>query len=647
MCIVCLLLGAPRHAVGQTHTLADTVKVNELLTKSKEMISNEPEYAISLSTQARQLADKIGYPKGAALALKNIGIVYHTQARYFDAISYWRQAMEIYQSINDLVGVSNILNNIGVVYSIQGDYIKALENYLASLRFAEQSNNKERIFSALVNIGATYALKKETYDKALEYYLRALPITEQLKDVNGMGTTAVNIGEVYSNQGNSDPALQYFQQSIRVYEKAKDDVHIPYAYNAIAKEYKKKGRYDLALEFHQKALNKSEKTDNKLYMIHSLIGLASTYTAEGKPAEAVTYYRRAEVLGREIIALDELKDVYLGLSTSYASLRQFDQAFAYQSLYSGAKDTLYNIATDKKLASMEFDFNLQKKQGEINLLTKDKALKELEVVRQKQAKYAFMTGLAMLFVIAFILFRNYRAKVKINQVLDHQKDQIESLLLNILPAEVARELQDTGSATPRHYENVSVLFSDFKGFTTLADKMSPEELVEELGACFMAFDNIIEKYKLEKIKTIGDAYMCAGGIPTPSSDHPFRIIKAGIEIQDFILKYNLKRKARDLPPWDIRIGIHVGPVVAGVVGRKKYAYDIWGSTVNIASRMESNGAPGQINISSAMYEIVKEKYTCSHRGKIYAKNVGEVDMYFVEHEIRVPVEEFQPNRILQ
>jgi class 3 adenylate cyclase len=258
-----------------------------------------------------------------------------------------------------------------------------------------------------------------------------------------------------------------------------------------------------------------------------------------------------------------------------------------------------------------------------------------------------MVGLALLGAIAVIIFRNYRAKVKINKVLDHQKDQIESLLLNILPAEVAKELQDTGAATPRHYNHVSVLFSDFKGFTSLADKMSPQELVEELNACFMAFDNIIERHKLEKIKTIGDAYMCAGGIPTIDKDHPFRMVKAGMEIQDYILKNNLRRKAKGLAPWDIRIGIHVGPVVAGVVGRKKYAYDIWGSTVNIASRMESNGAPGQINISSAMYDIIKDKYICSHRGKIHAKNVGDIDMYFLEHEIRIPVKEFQPDQILQ
>ena len=190
--------------------------------------------------------------------------------------------------------------------------------------------------------------------------------------------------------------------------------------------------------------------------------------------------------------------------------------------------------------------------------------------------------------------------------MDKQKDQIEHLLLNILPKEVASELQTNGESKPRHFEEVSILFTDFKGFTSIADKLSPGEVVEELNECFIAFDNIIEKYNLEKIKTIGDAYMCAGNIPSPDPGHAYKIIKAAIEIQDFVERYNVRRAEKGLEAWEIRIGVHIGPVVAGVVGKKKYAYDIWGSAVNIASRMESNGTPGKVNISADTYEIIKD-----------------------------------------
>jgi len=209
-------------------------------------------------------------------------------------------------------------------------------------------------------------------------------------------------------------------------------------------------------------------------------------------------------------------------------------------------------------------------------------------------------------------------------------------LLNILPAEVSKELQLTGAATPRFYESVTVLFTDFKGFTTIADSLSPQQVVAELSECFTTFDDITEKHGLEKIKTIGDAYMCAGGIPVSNTVHPVNMIKAAFEIASYMRYKNEQRILNGFVPWEVRIGIHTGPLVAGVVGKRKYAYDIWGSTVNIASRMESNGEPGQINISKATYNLVKDEFECHYRGKIYAKNVGEIDMYFVKDNFPAP-----------
>jgi class 3 adenylate cyclase len=213
---------------------------------------------------------------------------------------------------------------------------------------------------------------------------------------------------------------------------------------------------------------------------------------------------------------------------------------------------------------------------------------------------------------------------------NRQKEQIETLLLNILPAETAQELQEKGFATPKHYESVSVLFTDFKNFTSIAEKLSPNHLVEELNRCFVAFDEIIERNNLEKIKTIGDAYMCASGIPVPNSSNPQNAVRAGLEIQAFMQGFNTEKKAQGEDYWELRIGIHTGSVIAGVVGKKKFAYDIWGDTVNIASRMESSGETNKVNISGATYELVKDQFTCTYRGKISAKNKGEVDMYFVE-----------------
>lgn len=206
----------------------------------------------------------------------------------------------------------------------------------------------------------------------------------------------------------------------------------------------------------------------------------------------------------------------------------------------------------------------------------------------------------------------------------------ETLLLNILPKQIAEELKANGKAEAKHFDEVTVMFTDFKNFTQIAEKLSPTDLVTELDTIFAAFDNIISKHKLEKIKTIGDSYMCAGGLPTPGNTHATDAVNAALEIREFIRQHIRKRTDEGKDPFEIRIGIHSGPVVAGIVGKIKFAYDIWGDTVNLASRMESSGEPGRINISGSTYELVKDQFHCTHRGKIKAKNKGEVDMYFVD-----------------
>ncbi len=239
-------------------------------------------------------------------------------------------------------------------------------------------------------------------------------------------------------------------------------------------------------------------------------------------------------------------------------------------------------------------------------------------------------------IMAVGTYNRYKYVRKTNKIIKDERDRSKQLLLNILPEETAKELETNGHAQTRYYESVTVLFTDFKGFSTIAGKLSPQALVSELNDYFGTFDEIVEQFGLEKIKTIGDAYMCAGGIPIVGNDHALKAVKAALAMQAYMQKKNKERLLRGEEGWELRVGIHTGPVVAGVVGKKKYAYDIWGDTVNIASRMESSSEAGKVNISSSTYAFIKDQYTCTYRGKISAKNIGEVDMYFVEEEILVP-----------
>ena len=210
-----------------------------------------------------------------------------------------------------------------------------------------------------------------------------------------------------------------------------------------------------------------------------------------------------------------------------------------------------------------------------------------------------------------------------------EKEKTEALLANVLPKNTANEIMEKGKATKTKYNFVTVLFSDIQGFTKIAEETNPEILIDELDKFFFYFDSVVEKFGIEKIKTIGDAYMCAGGIPEKNRTNPVEVILAALEMKGYMTRLKESSEIEGMKFWDIRIGIHTGTVVAGVVGQKKLSYDIWGDTVNTASRMESSGEAGKINISGTTYEFVKEFFTCEFRGKMPVKYKGELEMYFV------------------
>lgn len=215
------------------------------------------------------------------------------------------------------------------------------------------------------------------------------------------------------------------------------------------------------------------------------------------------------------------------------------------------------------------------------------------------------------------------------QTIEEEQQKSEKLLLNIMPFEVARQLKSKGRAGTRQYKLVSVLFADFKGFSNISKTLDPKDLVSILDSYFATFDEITARHYIEKIKTIGDAYMCAGGLPLSNKSNPVDAVLAGLEIQHYMNILNDTKVLSNLPVWELRLGIHTGPVVAGVVGKKRLAYDIWGDTVNIASRMEQSGYVGMVNISGNTYEYVRDFFDCNYRGKVETKNLGKIDMYFV------------------
>ncbi len=557
-----------------------------------------PDEGLKWAEKELALAQKIGWQMGEANAYNDFGNNYQLKGAYPSAVDAFFKTLRIYEALGDKSRIGVVSSNIGNVYQRQKEYPKALEWDFKSLKIAEERGDKKRMQVALGNIGNVYE-EQGKHKEALEYKLKGLRITEELNDKRGIIIQTGNIGATYASLKQYNTALVYNFKALRMAEETGEKVSIAINLGNIGEIY-----YNIT------ANSAAPKGD-------SLVPAGRAANL----AKAVAYLNKGITTCREAQfyeAIPEFSDYF-----SKALSLQGDYKGALEAYKMGkeVQDSLYNTANSEAIA------NLETKRA-VELKDKDILIAKL---KKRNERILSISGFAVLLLVMAILFRSYRRQQRSNILLSKEKKRSDDLLLNILPAEVAEELKDNGTSAAKQYEEVSVLFTDFVNFTGTAEKLSPQALVKELHECFSAFDAIMERNGLEKIKTIGDAYMAVCGLPLTDERHAQRTVQAALEIRDFIAERAKRERA-----FQIRIGVNSGPVVAGIVGVKKFAYDIWGDTVNTANRMESAGEAGKVNISESTYELVKDDFQCTPRGKVMAKGKGEVEMYFLENAVAPP-----------
>jgi len=537
------------------------------------------------------LANKIGYKNGAANILLKTGYIYHDNEDIVRGLYYYQKSLKIYTETNNIAGVGSIFNEFGSIYLEMEDYEKSLEYYHKSIDINNELNEEYANSAMYTNIGGLY-LNKEEFAKAVESYNKGLAISKDMDDKLGIASGLAGLAGVYSAQENYKMALEYFQKSLAISKEIGDALGISSTLIDIGYIYAEQGRFPQAIEHCSKSLAIAKELGDINNQISSCEILYDLYKEMGNTDKALMYHEKMALFNDS-------------LQTKEAAIKIHQMEFSKQML----SDSLVQVEKDIKVAAAH-----------------------QEEVRQKDKNRNMSIAIGIFFfLLSGGFFSRWRYVKKSKAIIEKEKDRSEKLLLNILPASIAAELKEKGEAEAKDFDLVSMLFSDFKSFTQKSEKLSAQQLIGEINQCFKAFDYICEKYGIEKIKTIGDAYMAAGGLPLPGESSVENTVLAALEMQEFMTSRIKLQNENGEVTFDMRLGIHTGPVVAGIVGVKKFQYDIWGDTVNIASRMESNGEIGRVNISQYTYDLIKNdsRFSFESRGKIMVKGKGEMNMWFV------------------
>jgi adenylate cyclase len=549
-------------------------------------------------------------------------------------LQYAEELIKLSGQIGDYTYLSQGYYQKGNKKKSMGELDEALEAFIKSAEIAKREKLISLEGSSYGAIADIYAIS-DNHENAMIYYERAISTLRKTKGVIGLASVILNAGDALLNNKEYDAALVYFKESGELFEKA--DYVIGKAYNLgnIGMVYANTGKNELAEKNINEAILILEDMEDYYPICVYLVAMADIYLEKEELQTAIDYTHKSLALAEQYGLKEQIIDANKKLATLYELKGDPITSYTHYKAYIENRDSLLDIEKVKQLADQRTNFEVSQKQTELDL-SEQKAKIELDLSNQKatnQRNIAIGTavGLILIGILAFGLFRRNKFIHKTKQIIEEERDRSDSLLLNILPEETAAELKANGKVKAKKYDSVTVLFTDFKGFTSYSEKLSPEALVETVGYYFSKFDEIIEKHGLEKIKTIGDAYMCAGGLNDGNKDHAKRMVRAAFEIAAFVDETK-KDESNSKLTFDVRIGINTGPVVAGVVGTKKFAYDIWGDTVNVASRMESMSEGGKINITKNTYELIKSDFECEYRGEIEAKNRGKIKMYFVKTE---------------
>ncbi len=483
-------------------------------------------------------------------------------------------------------------NGLAYVYLSLGDAMRADSSAALGIAIAGRSRRNLNNRLALMSQQAIAKANLDSLDRAYALFRQVHSEAEAAGEERQISRVLNNLGTIKGMLDDIDSAYYYFSLAA-VRPDVRDDLSnlMPLLTNMAHIDIKR-GRYSQAKTLLDSVFGIAERTKN----------------------------------------LQMMANVQTNRSYMYAEQGNFKLAYDYMAEYADLREEILSEERVRSVTEMNEKYQAELRESQIRELELEKLDATLQNERIRSARNRIMFVGILVLALAIALMARLRYIRRSREAIQRERDVADGLLLNILPSSVARELKERGLTEARQYDNATILFSDFKNFTETSEDLTPAELVREVDTCFKAFDEIMSQYGLEKIKTIGDSYMAGAGIEGISAATAADAIRAALAMQRFIEERAEARLREGVPHFQMRVGINSGPVVAGIVGVKKFQYDLWGDTVNTASRMETHGDAGRVNISASTYALVKDipGFTFEPRGVIEVKGKGMLQMYFVE-----------------
>ncbi|MBL7999164.1 MAG: tetratricopeptide repeat protein [Candidatus Kapabacteria bacterium] len=594
--------------------------------------------ALPYAEQALTLAERIESKKLQAKTLGNIGTVHANLSDYSRALEYYDKGLALHEELGNKAGMAAHLGNIGNVHANLSDYSCALEYYGKALALNEELGNKAGVASNLGNIGLVHQNLSD-YTRALEYSGKALALDEELGDKAGVAIWLGNIGNVHWHLSDYALALEYYGKALALNEALGNKAGMASNFGNIGLVHWHLSDYALALEYYGKALALNEELGNKRGVASNLGNIGIVYHSLSDYPRALDYYGRALALAEE---LGDKAGVARHLGNIGATYAQQDFEGYNPEKAEECLLRSINLITEigDKAALIEFHKNLsdlyeqeQRLEDAFTHFKKHIAIKEEVNVEEVKKQEAIREQ------------RRQAAEREKEIEIERTRATAEKRILNnILPEEITQRLIKGENPIADTFDCVSILFMDIVDFTKLSTTISAQQLVHLLNAIFSSADAVMREFGLEKIKTIGDAYMAVAGAPIMQEDHAHRAANAALKLLEVMKNLEVtfpdslgdKSWIASLPEIHVRIGVHCGPAAAGVVGENKFLYDLWGDAVNTASRMESHGEAGRIHVSDDFRNLListplnEQAITFIPRGELDIKGKGMMKTYFLE-----------------